>query len=304
MIGGRGQVYQLTGRYAGGAGRFRPRDRAGPGQSRGDRQPRHHLRAHGPVPEALADFGRAIELNPNLAGAFGSRGIIFRLMGRYADALADFSRAIELNPHDAGAIRSRGQTYRLMGQAWEALADFNRAIELNPDDAVAIGSRGQIHQAEGRYQDALADFDRAIELNPNLAGAISGRGVIFRLMGRFEEALADFNRAIELSPDEGRALGNRSEPTGARGRPEPPRGRGNGAGSRHDSVVAAGSSRSRGCPPGDRYRAFRPAAAWGLEPTVAVSRPGQLCAPMACEPSGPRDPAVGGSDGLIGEDVA
>ena len=230
MIGGRGQVYQLTGRYE----------------------------------EALADFGRAIELDPDNPAAIGSRGITYGLMGRYArragglrsrdraqsrtwpgrsaaaasssgswagtqEALADFSRAIELNPQDAGAIRSRGQTYRLMGQAWEALVDFNRAIELNPNDAVAIGSRGQIHQAEGRYQDALADFDRAIELNPNLAGAISGRGVIFRLMGRFEEALADFNRAIELSPDEGRAVGNRSEPTGARGRPGPPRGRGNGA---------------------------------------------------------------------------
>ena len=53
-------------------------------------------------------------------------------MGRYDEALADFTRAIELDPEDAWTIASRGETYRLMGRYDEALADFTRAIELDP----------------------------------------------------------------------------------------------------------------------------------------------------------------------------
>ena len=59
-------------------------------------------------------------------------GNAYRAMGRYEEALADFTRAIELDPADAWAIASRGQTYRLMGRYDEALADFTRAIELDP----------------------------------------------------------------------------------------------------------------------------------------------------------------------------
>ena len=57
-------------------------------------------------------------------------------MERYDEALADFSRAIELDPGNAWAIASRGETYRLMGRYDEALADFNRAIELDPGDGL------------------------------------------------------------------------------------------------------------------------------------------------------------------------
>ena len=35
-------------------------------------------------------------------------------MERYDDALADFTRAIQLDPEDAWYVTSRGETYRLM----------------------------------------------------------------------------------------------------------------------------------------------------------------------------------------------
>jgi tetratricopeptide (TPR) repeat protein len=129
------------------------------------------------------------------------RGETYRLAKRYEEALADLDRAIELNPDYAGAIAQRGLSYRDMGRYEEALADLDRAIELNPDYAWAIAQRGQTYRLAKRYEEALADFNRAIELNPNLDWAIAQRGVTYRLAKRYEEALADFNRAIELNPN-------------------------------------------------------------------------------------------------------
>ena len=50
---------------------------------------------------------RAIELDPAMLG-YPHRGETYRLTGRYEEALADFTRAIELDPGDAWAIASRG----------------------------------------------------------------------------------------------------------------------------------------------------------------------------------------------------
>ena len=59
-------------------------------------------------------------------------------MGEYDKALADFDRAIDLDPQDAGAIARRGMTYHMMGGDGQALADVDRAHPLAPPHAVTI----------------------------------------------------------------------------------------------------------------------------------------------------------------------
>ena len=161
--------------------------------------------------EALADYTRAIELDPSQAWAIASRGETYQLMGRYDEALADYTRAIELDPSQAWAFISRGPIYELMGRYDEALADYTRAIELDPSQAWAIGGRGQTYQAMERYDEALADYTRAIELDPSDEWAIAERGETYRLMGRYDEALADYTRAIELDPSDAVVIAERGE---------------------------------------------------------------------------------------------
>ena len=108
--------------------------------------------------------------------ALEERGEDHRLAKRYDEALADYTRAMELDPGNAWAIIGRGETYRLMGRYDEALADFTRAIELDPGNAWAIAGRGETYRLMGRYDEALADFNRAIELDPGNAWAIASRG--------------------------------------------------------------------------------------------------------------------------------
>jgi tetratricopeptide (TPR) repeat protein len=200
----------------------------------------------GEYDQALADFNRAIELDPNYVWAIASRGVVYGQMGKYDQALADFNRAIELDPNWPGpspsrgvtypspdgeirpcaggfqprhrtrpqlawAIALRGETYRQMGKYEDALADFNRAIELDPNYAWAIARRGETYRRMGKYEDALADFNRAIELDPNCAWAIASRGQTYHQMGKYEDALADFNRAIELDPNLDWAIALRGE---------------------------------------------------------------------------------------------
>jgi tetratricopeptide (TPR) repeat protein len=54
-------------------------------------------------------------------------------LGRYDEALADFGQALQLNPDYALAYLNRGNVYQNLDQAERAQQDFNRAFSLDPN---------------------------------------------------------------------------------------------------------------------------------------------------------------------------
>ena len=150
--------------------------------------------------KALADFNKAIELNPQYAWAYGQRGETYRLLKEYEKAFADLNKAIELNPQDAWAYALRGETYRLLKGYDKALADFSKAIELDPQDAWAYGSRGQAYQGEKEYDKALADFNKAIELDPQSAWVYDNRGRTYLWLNDLDSSKSAYMKALEIEP--------------------------------------------------------------------------------------------------------
>ena len=78
-------------------------------------------------------------------------------------SLADYDRAIQLNPNNANAYVNRGVAKYALGRKKEALADYNRAIKLDSNHTFAYFGRGVAKCALGRNQEAIADYDRAIQ---------------------------------------------------------------------------------------------------------------------------------------------
>ncbi|HEY3747757.1 MAG TPA: tetratricopeptide repeat protein, partial [Pseudonocardiaceae bacterium] len=161
--------------------------------------------------DALADFDRAIELDPQYKWAIFRRGLTYQQMQRYHDALADINRAIEFDAESPWYLGMRGQIYRSMARYDEALAELNRAVELDSESDWGLANRGEIHRLAGRYDEALADFDRAIELDPQYDWAIASRGQTYGAMDRYQEALTDLHRAIEIDPTHTWAVGELGE---------------------------------------------------------------------------------------------
>ena len=63
-------------------------------------------------------------------------------IGQYEQAVADYTRAIALDPRNANAYHNRGSSYDKMGRLVEAVNDFSKAIELDPRNASSFNSRG------------------------------------------------------------------------------------------------------------------------------------------------------------------
>src|SRR6266496_5648455 len=155
---------------------------------------------NGSLDEAISDLSHAIELSPNTADYYNDRGLA-KLRKRDNDgAIVDFTRAIELDPKNAIAYRNRALAKNIKKDADGALGDYNRAIELDPKNANAFNNRGNIKKAKGDLDGAIADFTSAIGLNEKLAIAYKNRGDAKQAKGDAAGANEDLKRAGELDP--------------------------------------------------------------------------------------------------------
>ncbi|MFN6274481.1 MAG: tetratricopeptide repeat protein, partial [Microcystis sp.] len=149
---------------------------------------------------ALSDWNKAIELNPNFAGAYVNRGILYSDLQKYDLALSDYSKAIDINPNYAVAYNSRGILYSDQQKYELALSDYNKAIDINPNLAVAYNNRGLVYYNQQKYELALADYNKTIDINPNDAVAYNNRGVLYKNLQKYDLALSDYRKAIDINP--------------------------------------------------------------------------------------------------------
>ena len=158
---------------------------------------------------AIEDYDRTIALNPKFAEAYYNRGLAYAELNEYKRAIEDYGKAIALNPDDAGAYNNRGLAYAELKEHERAIEDYDRAIELNPDDAAAYNNRGNAYAKLNKYERAIKDYSRAIELNLDDAVAYNDRGVAYAELNQPERAIEDYGKAIELNPNYAGAYVNR-----------------------------------------------------------------------------------------------
>jgi tetratricopeptide (TPR) repeat protein len=156
--------------------------------------------------EAAAACDRAIASGKfgggDLAGLYYVRGVEHAKKNEADAALADYSRAIELDPKLPRVFNDRGSLYGGKGEFDLAIKDFDRVIELDPSNAPAFNNRGLTYKNKGDYDRAIQDLDQAIRLAPNYLLAYWNRGDAYRKKADRDHAVADYQKALSLNPPE------------------------------------------------------------------------------------------------------
>jgi tetratricopeptide (TPR) repeat protein len=102
----------------------------------------------------------------------------------YRQAIADFTRVLEAEPERVPTLYLRGECYRAMGKFDQAIADFMRGIELAPERDDCYFGHAMTHLtafcgwAQSDLRQAQADFSRAIALNPDILSYKTYAGMV------------------------------------------------------------------------------------------------------------------------------
>lgn len=160
--------------------------------------------------DAIDDFTKAIEINPNYEEAYYHRAISKGLMGNYSGAIKDYDKVIEINPKNFEAYCFRGIDKANSKNYKGGLSDLNKSIFLNPKNAVAYSCRGEVKDKIKDYPGGIMDYTKAIQLNSKNPDYFLYRGYSKGELKDYVGALADYNKAIQLGSEDYTAYLNRA----------------------------------------------------------------------------------------------
>ncbi len=93
---------------------------------------------------ALEYFDKAIALSylpinkERLVEAYDLRGGVKTFLSRYCESIADYSKAIELDPNNSYLYFGRGMTYESLNQNEQALKNLKISLLLDPEFSLAL----------------------------------------------------------------------------------------------------------------------------------------------------------------------
>jgi tetratricopeptide (TPR) repeat protein len=155
--------------------------------------------------KSLADFNKAIELDPKAALAYYHRANLAYGRQEYDKALEDYNTVIGNDPEFDWAYHVRGWIYYRRRDYDKALADYEKAIHLVPTETVFYRDRGNIALMRKQYDQAAADFSKSIELDPKYSSPWLLRSRAWMLQKEYGKALADYKKAVDLAPKDANA---------------------------------------------------------------------------------------------------
>lgn len=132
------------------------------------------LAGSGKNEEALAEFDRALALDPYNTQALYGRGLIYQGDKQYQQAINDFTAANGLSPQKVEPLLGRAASYLAIDKVREAATDLDEAVQVDPGSAPAWSARGQAYERLGDKARAATSYGRAIALRPRDEAARSG----------------------------------------------------------------------------------------------------------------------------------
>jgi len=155
-------------------------------------------------PEAIAEYRRAISLDPKLAPAHLNLGISL-LDSDAAAAAESFRRAVDLLPGQSRPVYLLGEALERSGTRSEAIEQYRAAATLAPKDDVILFALARALLADGQNSAAETGFRQLLSAKPDSAPGQLGLAESLLAQQKTTEAanlLADY---LQKTPDDSHA---------------------------------------------------------------------------------------------------
>jgi tetratricopeptide (TPR) repeat protein len=164
------------------------------------------LYQEGDVDSAIAEFEKAILLDPQNVNVSNSLGICYSSKGKHKEALEEFRKVMALAPDDVMAPYNAGLTYLKMGDKTKALEMFLKAHALDENQFEVVIQLGRVYLEIKDLQIARKYLERAAELDVESGPAHRFLGECYTESEMIPEAVQAYSKAVKLNANDAYSL--------------------------------------------------------------------------------------------------
>jgi tetratricopeptide (TPR) repeat protein len=145
-------------------------------------------------------IGRAAELLPRRSDIAYNHGVALREIGRIPDAAAEWKRAIAIDPANRDAAANLALALDQIGDAQGAVDQYRRLVERWPDDRDGLYNFANLCQRAGQFDAAAALYRRLTEKHASFVPGWINFGMLRKRSRDWAGAEDCYRRAIALDP--------------------------------------------------------------------------------------------------------
>jgi tetratricopeptide (TPR) repeat protein len=158
---------------------------------------------------AIQEYQKALELNPNNAEAHLKLGFLFyNVEQMHKEGMQHYDKAFKLNPKDPRILHDLGMVLMHQKKLDEAIKYLSAALQLMPNGLDKQYSAVNMHYNLGRAllykansKEAMVHLSKTVNLAPNHAQAHYWLALALADQGKFDQTLKHYSKAIQLNPN-------------------------------------------------------------------------------------------------------
>jgi len=153
-------------------------------------------------PEAIAEYEKAMAIDPMYAPAFNMLGYAYARMGDFDKAIGAFSRYAELNPGLPNPIDSIAEMNMLRGNLDEAVRRYLEALSIKPDFYASCHGLVYVYALKEDYAEAGRWLEEFIKRTPTPQARTEAffiRDFLDYFLGRLDRSLRDLSSLRSLA---------------------------------------------------------------------------------------------------------
>ncbi len=180
-----------------------------------------YLSRQGRTAEAMENYRRSLEINPNYDDALNNVGYALAGQKKYEEAIGYYQAALRIRPNHPEVHNNLGNAVSELGRIDEAIQHYMITLAQEPDHADAHNNLGVALAMKGRLDEAILHFRKAIHLKPDDPSGHSNLGNALAVQHKLDEAIQEYEQALRLKPEDAQAHNNLANALVGQGKLEP-----------------------------------------------------------------------------------
>ena len=150
--------------------------------------------------EAARVAAQAVKIAPDMAEAHHALALGLHISLHLDEAMAEYKRALELDPKSKGTRRSLADLSRAAGKPEEALVLYREQLSVEPTDSAARAGLVLSLLELGRREEANTELEAAVKEDPRNLALLTGAAYWFVAHDDSERALEFARQAVAIEP--------------------------------------------------------------------------------------------------------